>query len=310
MSNFLFSVLISALVLMAGLTACAKKEGAFFAGALGLNEDRIVVATQTATALSVTSYDLDGNLVAVLADYMAEVNGPRGLALFDALNVLVSLEGDDRIDMLYLGGGSRSTYLSSSLLTGTIGRLFRHPTTDNLFVIENTNSIERFELGGTRIPQTGNAFVSGALAPCGAPASLRDLVVNSNGELVAIQSGVTAAFRYTIGPSVASACATATLAVAANDMIRHSDGNIYYAGTNSQIYRASQTLTGSTSIFNNTGAINTPTAMAELPNGDLIVASDTTDSLEIIGTNGTYKGSFLKNIYTQQVFSILVVPGQ
>jgi hypothetical protein len=309
MSNKGFPLLVAALLAMFVLAACSKKEGAFFFGALGLAEDRIVLATQTATALAVTSYDMDGNLVAVLADYMAEVNGPRGLAIFDSLNVMVSLEGTDRVDLLYLGG-RRTTFLSSSFLTGTIGKMLRHPNTSDLFVIESTTTIERFDITGTRIPQTGNPFVNGALAPCGAPATPRAMVVNSNGELMVIQSGVTGAFRYTIGPTIASACATATLSNAANDLLSHSDGNIYYAGTNGQIYRASQTLTGSTSIFNNTSVINTPTAMAELPNGDLMVASDTHDSIEVISTSGVYRGSFLKNVYTQQVHSILVVPGQ
>jgi hypothetical protein len=252
---------------------------------------------------------MDGNLVAILADYYGENNGPRGLALFDSMNLLLSLEGNDRIDVVYLGGGT-GPYIASSFLTGTIGKLVRHPTSENIFVVENTNSIERFELGGQRIPQTGNAFVSGAIAPCAAPASLRAMLVNTNGELLAVQSGATGAFRYTIGPTVASACATATASSNVNDIISHSNGNLYYVGTNSQVYRASQTLTGSTSIFNSVATIGTPTALAELPNGDLIIASDATDSLEVISTSGVYRGSFAKDTNTQQVHSIFVMRGQ
>ncbi len=298
---------------MTALAACSTKKGAFFVGTLGLAKPRIIVASQTAAVLTVTSYDEAGNFITVLADYFAENNGPRGLAIYDSLNLLLSLEGTDRVDKVYLGGGSGSTsvFLSSSFLTGTIGKLVRHPSTADLFIIENTNSIERFDIGGQRIPQTGNSFVSGALAPCAAPASLRAAVVNSLGELLVVQSGATAAFRYAIGATVASTCATASItSTGANDLVKHSDGNIYYAGVNSTIYRASQTLTGSTSIFNNTGTISTPTAMAELPNGNLIVASDATDSIEVITTSGQYVGSFAKNIHTAQIHSILVVPGQ
>ncbi len=79
--------------LMLVATACAKKQGTFFVAALGLNQDRIIISSQTATVLTVTSYDLDGNLLATLADSYAATNGPRGLALFDAFNFLVSLEG-------------------------------------------------------------------------------------------------------------------------------------------------------------------------------------------------------------------------
>jgi hypothetical protein len=309
MAKDLFKTLLITVGVVAGLLACEKKKGAFFAGALGLYEDRVIIASQLATALTVASYDMDGNLVAILADYYGENNGPRGLALFDSMNLLLSLEGNDRIDVVYLGGGT-GPYIASSFLTGTIGKLVRHPTSENIFVVENTNSIERFELGGQRIPQTGNAFVSGAIAPCAAPASLRAMLVNTNGELLAVQSGATGAFRYTIGPTVASACATATASSNVNDIISHSNGNLYYVGTNSQVYRASQTLTGSTSIFNSVATIGTPTALAELPNGDLIIASDATDSLEVISTSGVYRGSFAKDTNTQQVHSIFVMRGQ
>ncbi|NJL23714.1 MAG: hypothetical protein HC902_00035 [Calothrix sp. SM1_5_4] len=123
-------------------------------------------------------------------------------------------------------------------------------------MIESGSSIERFSLAGGRIPVTGASFVAGALAPCAAPASLRSLVFNNNGNLLAVQSGATGGFSYTVGPTTASACtAIAALPANANDVINHSDGNMYWVGTNSQVYRASQTLTGSTSIFNNAATI-------------------------------------------------------
>jgi hypothetical protein len=297
-------------LLVGGALSCEKKSGSFWVGALGLDEDRIILASQLATALTVSAYDLSGNFIARLADYQAEVNGPRGLAPFDSFHFILSLEGDDRLDMVYMGGG-RSTYIQGSLFTGTIGKIVRHPTTLDYFVIENTNMIERFQITGDRIPVTGNPFVNGALAPCAAPASLRTLVINNSGQLLAFQSGAATGFNYTIGPTVASACAAvAAQATNVNDVINHSDGNMYWAGTNNQIYRASQTMTGSTSIFNSAATIAAPTAIAELPNGNLIIASDTTDSVEVITTSGTYVGSFAKDVNTQQVHSILVVEGQ
>lgn len=290
--------------------ACQKTKGEFFAAALGLDKDRILVASQLATTLNVTSYDLDGNFLGILADYQAEVNGPRGLVLFDELHALLSLEGDDRLDLINYGGGY-SNFLQGSLLTGAIGKMTKNPSGTEIYIIEATNTIERFSLTGERIPVTGNAFVTGALAPCAAPASLRTIVFNNAGRLIALQSGAATGFIYTVGNTTASACtAIAALPTNVNDVINHSDGNLYWVGTNSQVYRASQTMTGSTSIFNNTATINTPTAIAELPNGDLLIASDTTDSLEVISTTGVYRGTFHKGTNTQQVHSLLVVPGQ
>jgi hypothetical protein len=302
--------LLAATAAVLTVIACAKKEGAFFAGALGLYQDRVIITSETATAVTVTSYDLDGNLIAVLADYFAENNGPRGLALLDSLHVLLSLDGDDRIDAVYLGGG-RSPFISMSALTGTIGKMVRHPSTGDLFVVESNTAIERFNSSGQRLPQTGNSFVQGAAFGC-TPASFRALTINSSGQLVAVQSGTTNSFRYTIGPTNATGCSAQALSANTNDIINHSNGFMYYVTTTSNVYRASQTLTGSVSIFNNTGAINTPTALAELPNGDLIIASGATDTLEVIssGSPAVYRGSFAKNIHTALVRSILVVPGQ
>lgn len=302
-----FTITLTTLI---AIIACEKKAAEFYVASLGLDQDRVIVASQIATVLTVSAYDLAGNLLGVLADYQAEVNGPRGLALYDALHVVLSLEGADRLDLVSLSGG-RATYIQNSFLTGTIGKVIANPTRTNYFVIEAGTALERFEFNGDRIPVTGNAFVQGAIAPCAAPASLRAIAFNNSGDLIAVQSGATAAFRYTVGPTTASACATiAALPSAANDLINHSDGNMYFAGTNSQIYRASQTLTGSTSIFNNAATIALPTAMAELPSGDLIIASDTTDSIEVISTSGVYRGTFAKNVNTQQIHSLIVVPGQ
>lgn len=292
------------------IIACEKRAGEFFVASLGLEKDRIIIASQTAAVLTVSAYDLDGKLINILADYQAEVNGPRGLALYDSLHILLSLEGADRVDLVNLAGG-RSVFTQSSFLTGTIGKIIPNPARTNYFVIESTNSIERFEYNGDRIPVTGNSFVQGTLAPCAAPGSFRSLVFNNSGDLLVVQSASTAAFKYTVGPTTATACAATTaLPGNANDIINHSDGNMYIASTNNQIYRASQTLTGAVSIFNNAATIALPTALAELPNGDLIIASDTTDSLEVISTSGTYRGTLVKDANTAQVHSILVVPGQ
>lgn len=310
MNNHFLTLSLFFGALIAGIVSCGQKSGSFYAASLGLENDRVIIASQIANVLTVSMYDLDGNYLQTLADYQAEGNGPRGLVQLDPTNIIVSLEGDDRLDIITLGG-TKSNYLQSSFLSGTIGKLILNPAGTEFFIIEATNMIERFSTSGQRLPVTGNPFVNGALAPCAAPASLRAMAFNNSGNLVAVQSGTTGGFIYTVGATVAASCvATTALSSAANDLINHSNGNMYYAGTNNQIYRASQTLTGSTSIFNNSATIASPTAMAELPNGDLIIASDTTDSLEVIGVDGTYRGTFHKGVHTQQVHSILVVHGQ
>ncbi len=298
------------LLTAASVTSCSPKTGTFYSAALGLQHDRLIISSQLATVLTVSSYDMQGQYLDTLADYQTEANGPRGLAPYDATFVALSLDGDDRLDLVAVGGG-HSGLVQSSFLTGVIGKLTRDPVTQDYFVIEGTNAIERFSSDGQRVPLAGNPFQTGARAPCISPASLRALVFNNAGNLVAVQSGTTTAFIYTPGPTIATACAQVTgLPSNVNDIINHSDGNLYWVGTNSQVYRASQTLTGSTSIFNNTSAILTPTALVEMPNGDLLIASDGTDSLQVIGTDGSYRGTFHKSIHTQQVNSLLILRGQ
>lgn len=174
-----------AAVVVSLIIACEKRAGEFFVASLGLEKDRIIVASQTATVLTVSAYDLDGKLINILADYQAEVNGPRGLALYDSLHILLSLEGADRIDLVSLSGG-RDVWTQNSFLTGTIGKMIWNAARRNYFVIEATNAIERFDYTGERIPVTGNAFIQGTLAPCAAPASMRSMAFNNSGRVAAV----------------------------------------------------------------------------------------------------------------------------
>lgn len=294
---------------LATLPGCGGEVGEFYAAALGLNQPRVIIASQLATNLGVYSYTVDGVYQGRLVDYFSETGAPRGIALINPFTIAISLDSTDEVDAITLAG-SRSKFISNNLLTGTLGKLISDSSRSNYYIVE-TNGIERFTSAGVRIPATGGAYISGgAQAPCAALASLRALVLNNSGNLIAVQSGTTAANRYTLAAASASACATVALPTNANDVINHSDGNLYFVGTNSQVYRMSQTMTGITSIFNNTTVISTPTALVELPNGNLLVASDATDALEIITTAGTYVRTFAKDTNTQQLHSLFVVRGQ
>ncbi|NJL23715.1 MAG: hypothetical protein HC902_00040 [Calothrix sp. SM1_5_4] len=122
----IFRVTALVLTCVLAVAACDKRKGGFYSAALGLGDDRILIASQLATVLTVSAYDLDGNFLGILAQYQDENNGPRGLALLNPLYAILSLEGDDRLDLIYLGGG-RTNFIQSSFLTGTIGKIVKNP---------------------------------------------------------------------------------------------------------------------------------------------------------------------------------------
>ncbi len=302
--------LLISLSFLLALSGCSGEVGEFYAAALGLNRDRVFVVSQIAQNLGVHMYTTGGTYLGRLVDYYSDTNAPRGIAYYDPFSVAISLDATDEIQFLNLDGSARRPPLSNNLLTGTIGKMIYDRSRDGYFIVE-TNGIEFFSRAGVRVPASGNSIVPGtAQAPCAALASLRALVLNNSGALITVQSAATASNRYTLGPVSATACAVVTLPTNANDIINHSDGNMYFVGTNNQVYRTTQVLGSITSIFNNVATISTPTALAEMPDGNLIVASDATDSIELISTGGTYRSTFARDSNTQLVHSLFILRGQ
>jgi DNA-binding beta-propeller fold protein YncE len=90
------------------------------------------------------------------------------------------------------------------------------------------------------------------------------------------------------------------------------DGNLYVVTqTNDAIYRVSENGTGATLLYAYGVTTVNPTAIASLPNGNLLVANSGNDSIDLFTPSGTLiQASFIRNTFTTDVSDILVVEGQ
>lgn len=305
--------LLLAIFLFAPLVACNNNSGSYYAAALGLNKARLLVAVQNTNSNQVVSYDLNGKLLGVVADYSAIGGVPRGISVIDGLRFLVPLNGLDRIDMIQLDG-TTSIWTTNVQYTGTLYHSVRD-SSGNIYSIE-TNTLEKFDSSGSRIPTTGaTPYVNTTLGAC-TLAVPRSVVINSNGQLVVVSNTSGAIAVYTVTGATTAVCVSSTVlgaGIGATAMIFHSDGSLYIAGgTNSNIYKASATGTGGASIFNNTAIISAPSSMVELPDGTILVSSTTTASIERINTVGTRIGttSFIKDGFTANVSAMAIIQGQ
>jgi streptogramin lyase len=104
--------------------------------------------------------------------------------------------------------------------------------------------------------------------------------------------------------------------VAPTPVAIHPDGNVYFGGqTNHVIYSLPADFDGvvaAQTVFPaNTAVINNPAAIAVLPNGNLIVASDATDSIaQITRAGDVVNANFIKDAFTSTITAILVIPPQ
>ena len=303
------------------IISCAKNPG-FNHAALGLNGYKILVVNSNTTApvsYTVTMYDENGTYLGIVADY-TNIGAPiRGIAAIDPLNFIVSLENVDRLDKINIFG-TKSLFASDTNFNGTIFDVEKAPD-GSFFVIEG-NTIERFDSHGVRYNSGVTPYISASLVTGGTTCTLnvpRKLTILSNGNLAVTNTGNDIVNVYNIsGP--AATCVSINNGSGAFDpvaILAHSDGNTYVAtnlAANSRVLRFTGTMTGAATVIwpTNLSVISTPTAMAEMPDGSILVASDATDTIERIDTSGQMvsTSSFIRNPYTGSVTDIIVVGGE
>ena len=140
------------------------------------------------------------------------------------------------------------------------------------------------------------------------------MAILPNGNLAVINSGGTGALNiYNISGTAATCVATAVIGGAPSGILAHSNSYIYITTTTTdRVVRTDALGAGLTTIWNtNTTLISDPTAMVELENGDIAVASSVTDSIERITIDGLRVGNrpFLMDVFTDSVVDMLIMPG-
>lgn len=290
---------------------CTAKSGNHWFGALGLGEDRIYVSgTYTTTNnYAISVYDTSGKFLGILADYGANVEYPRGLAYLDPFHLIVSVDGTDRLDLVDIFG-QVSTFASNALLTGNLFDV-RRDSTGNVYVAES-NTIERFNSSGARYPVTGNPYINTTTGSC-VLNTVHGLAITSQGYLAAVSSGGTDNLSIYDVSGASSSCVT-NVAFGQDpwDVVAHPNGKLYVVTQlNDSIYSVNEDGTGATQIYAYGVTTVNPTAIAVLPNGNLLVANAGLDAIDLFSPDGTLlQSGFIRNTLTTDVSDILVVQGQ
>lgn len=313
LSVFILGIILA---LQSFIISCSEDSEGFFFGALGLNEGRILVVNGLAAPVqyTITMYDLTGKYLGLISDTSNQNAALRGLAYYDGLHVIVSQDGPDQLSLLNLFSGELTEFATNALFAGNVYDV-RGDGAGSYYVAE-TNTVEKF-YNGARIPVSGaTPYVNTTLGSC-VISTARGVTMTNNGRLVVVSNANDDVLVYDVTGASSATCYTAYTGFAGTvnpiDAVGHSNGNIYITGNGSNIVYESPDANPlvPVQIFSNVGILSAPSAIAELPNGNLIVAGDTNDTIVEITTTGTVvNASFIRNAFSSSVFDILVIPPQ
>ncbi|MDC0980232.1 hypothetical protein OAQ84_00705 [Bdellovibrionales bacterium] len=305
MKTFICVVLISVVAIFL-LSSCDNEKGVILttpSRAAG----SIIIASQDGSHLGVTRYGLDGGYEDFLTHYRDTISSyPRGLALGDNNSIMVLLDGEDRVEQLNFEGETALFY-ASNYLSGTLYDIVRG--NDYYYVIES-NRIERISLDGER---TNPTYINTNLGSCSL-STPRHMIINSQGQLVVVQSGGGGDIHtYDISSDTASCVSSVAFSNAPVGLVEHSDGYLYVVTqSDDSIYRADPDGSNPVKIWvRDLAIINNPNVIVEHPDGTLLVGSNNTHSIEEIDTDGVRVGdeSFIKDIFTRSIYDILIIEG-
>lgn len=289
--------------------SCSSDTSEYYHANLGVGEPKLVIASSSAGQYGLAMYDLQGNFLRLLADYVPQNTIPRGLYALNSFEFLVAFDGTnvDTIGSYHLVDGE-DIFINNANLNGNIFHVRQHPT-HGTFVIE-TNVIESFDSRGQRVgaPRIGTTIGGCTL---GTP---RGMTFNSSGNLVVVNSANNDINVYDVSNPLNTACLvsnTSFAAVTPVAVLAHSDGFLYIATQgDDRIYRVNGDGTGvPVTVFNNIAFINNPTALVEMPDGSLLVASDGTDSVVNITTAGALVGSnyLFSDLFTNSISDMILL---
>lgn len=302
-----FLIFSTLLLIWAG---CSKPSSdGFYYGSLGGKQKLIITSTTSATAspFLIVQYSLDGVFEKVLYDLTFENRVPRGLAMIDPFTFLISTDTVDGI-LQYSYFNGVSTWVANANLAGNIYNVAKTSNGD-VFVIES-NTIESFDSTGNRIgaPRIGTTIGGCTLS------TARGMAVTANDILVVGSQANDDILFYDVSNPASTTCAAANGTLGNVDpiaIVAHPDGYVYVAhtgGTDAVLRFNGDGSGASTSVFSNLTVIANPTSMVALPDGTLLVASDTTNNIVRIDTAGNVLNNpFIQDGFTAYVYSMMIM---
>ncbi|MBY0385645.1 hypothetical protein K2X05_10860 [bacterium] len=301
---------LSAMLFLVFLASCSSDTSEFYYANLDVGNPKIIIASNVAGEYALTMYDTPGNLLRVLADYNPANIAPRGLMALNEFEFLVAYDGTnvDGIHRFSLLDGE-GTFVTDTNLNGNIFQMRRHDSYGT-FVIE-TNVIEAFDELGQRV---GAPRIATTIGACTLNTS-RGMTFNSSGYLVVVGNGNDDILVYDVSDPTNTVCVRANTSFAGTvdpvAVLAHSDGFLYVATQgDDRIYRFSGDGSGvGTIVFSNVSFIDNPTALVEMPDGSLLVASDGTNTLVNITTSGFLIGAnyLVSDVYTNSISDMIIL---
>ena len=293
-----------------GLVSCTGKSTEVLSLSSGTDTSSGYIATISTDGnnRSFSIYDINGNYLN-FTHFREENVLPRGLTVLDDDRILMSGDVTDSIYSLDLSS-NKTLFYGSSQFAGGIYDLEYDSTTDLIFAAES-NNIEVFDTDGNRITAMRIPNVTGACTlntPVG-------MAINSSGNLVVTDVGGTDEILFYDISTTPPTCLN-TIVVPNNPfaVLQHSNGYLYIAtSTDDRILRTDADGSNSQVIWDaDTTVINRPTALAELPNGNILVGSSDTDTIEQITPAGERVGTtpFIQTPFTLNVSDIVIIGGQ
>ncbi len=297
------------MLILSTVSACSKPSSdGFFYGAFD-NKPKLIISSSSAVATSpyiVAQYSVDGVFEKVLYDSTFDNVVSRSLIPLDPFSFYIATETIDSILKFSLFNGV-STFVSNSNFAGNIFEGARAGNGD-VFAIEG-NFVESFDASGARI---GNPRIGTTIGSCVLNVA-RGMAVTQSGLLVVGSQGNDDIQFYDVSNPANTTCSTSNQTLGNVDpisVVAHSDGSVYVATVQTDaILRFNGDGSGSsTSIFSTLAVINNPTAMVELPDGTLLVASDGTNNIVRIDTAGNVLNNpFIQDGFTSYVQSMIVL---
>lgn len=264
----------------------------------------LVMAGQDTNHRGFAFYTLEGTFVNG-GNFRAENATPRGLFPYSPTSVLMSLDTTDSIYEVSLDG-TKTLFHGSAQFSGNIYGLAQS-SSGKVYAVES-NQIEVFDADGVRL----NSELIGTTTGGCTLNNPRGMTFNGNGQLVVVNSGgADAVLTYDLSGGTATCVSSVAFGNNPYGVLLHSDGSLYITtqGDN-RVYRADPNGANPVVVWStDTSIINNPTGIAELPNGDLLVASSGTDTVERITTVGVRVGSqpFIRDTQSINISDLVII---
>lgn len=319
-----FKALLIAFVL--GLSGCSVPKGALFYGALGKGESVVIIANGVSGGAQViAAYSVDGRFLEVLADTTYDNLTPKGVAKMDPFNFVAVLDGGSDLLGKVSTLGGYTTFVSNSNLNGTLYQVDYHQSSKTYYVIEG-NAIEGFDSSGNRLGVGTNPVIGTTVGAC-TLATPRGIAIDqaNNRMFVTSSTGTTQTLSvYDLTSPSSPTCLTANATMGnstAVPVIVHSNGTVYSAtqlAASRSLWAINSDGTGAaTAVYTDAAGsiLNAPTAMAELPDGTILVANQGRAQIDRFNVNGKSAANrygttpFIKDAFTTNVNQILVIRG-